>query len=416
MECDVLVIGAGPAGSGAAYAAAKAGARVVMWESKREVGIPIRSSGAMSAFLMPLLPFEVPKELLLWRNNEVDLFANDVVVRRRGGVWSSYAINRHRFDQWLARKAVEAGAELRLETELVDLEMNKNFRVARAKAKTKTGEEVIEPNVLIAADGADSMVSRRMGVRKDFIMGRGLVYEFRDVMLTKADADQIFFGGFVPGGYAHIFPTSENTANVGVGSISKDVDLERCFREFCWAPEVKWQLQNAKITAEMRGEVPFGYPIEKRRYGNVLFAGDAAGQNMKPLVEGFLPAIICGNLAGEAAAEHAMKGASLDLYEENLRGSLGPLFSLADEYIKVLVELSGSREEQGHLTTMGLCSGVLSVYDFEELKGEGYRGIKRRIEDWNASGAKQITTDLLERIWAYYLRILKYKKLFKFED
>ncbi len=408
LECDVLVVGAGPAGCSAAIAASWNGAKVIVVEKKNQVGIPVSCAGVIGTFLMPLMPFTIPMELLLWKNNEVIFSFEGVKIRRRGGIWSSYTIDRSRFDSWLAAKAMKSGAQVHLNAELMELEVDKDFNPQRAVVKTKTGGEVIEPRIVIAADGADSIVSKKIGVQKSFIMGNGLVYEFQDVELAKADANQIFFGSFIPGGYAYIFPTSKNSANIGVGSILKGTSLERSFQEFCELPAVKKQIRNKKIKAERSGLVPFSRPVDKMQYGNVLFAGDAGGQNMKPLVEGILPAVICGGVAGESAARY-VTGSDVDLrYEENLRKKSGYLFDANEKYTSVLEELSKSKEEKSYLAMVGLCSHVFSLDDFPRLKNEGYDRIRRRIEDWNGSRARQLKTNLEEKILASYLRLSSY--------
>ncbi len=404
MDCDVLVVGAGPAGSSAARAAAAKGADVVLIEKKRKIGVPVQCAGAIGAYLIPLLPFEIPKEMLLWRIDELNFWADGVTIRRKGGPWSSFAIDRAEFDIWLAERAVEAGAKLHLETELVGLEVV-DGRVAKAKAKTKSGIEEIKTKSVVAADGVDSTVLNLLGVRKsDPIIGRAVMYELEGVELSKPNADQLFFGDFAPGGYAHVFPLSEDRANIGVGSIVSGADLQRCYKEFCGLPDVKAQLKNAKIVREKSGSVPFGPLSGERRFGNVLLAGDAAAQNIKPLVEGFLPAIICGNIAGTVAADHVSRGFPLEAYEKRLREKMGVVFEDSDRYIDVLEGIINSGRAERHLLLMGLCSNVFSLGDVVAMSKFGYPEVKQALAGWSESRTRRLKTEFIERLGVLYLR------------
>lgn len=405
IECDVLVVGAGPAGCSAARAAVERGLNTVLIDKKGEIDASSSFAGAVGSYLFPFLPIKIPGEMLTWKIDELQFHSHGIVVNRRGGPWTSYAIDRSEFDSWLVDSAVEAGAELHLGTELIDLEFINN-RVAEARLKTKNGEETIKPKVVIAADGVNSTVLEKLGVRRENpIIGSGISYELENVDLAYPHADQLFFGDFVPGGYAYIFPLSPNRANVGVGSIAAE-DIEQCLKEFTALPAVKEQIKNARIVNEKRGQVPFSHPSDRCRYGNVLFAGDAAAQNIKPLIEGFLPAIICGDIAGATAAGHLNDGKPLELYEKNIEKKLGLLFRESDRYIDVMEEFSHSTKEERHLLLMGLCSNVFSIGDIETLKTENYDMLKQRLNNWKNSKTRQFMTNFSERIAIRYLRLL----------
>ncbi|MFQ6136365.1 MAG: geranylgeranyl reductase family protein [Candidatus Hydrothermarchaeales archaeon] len=406
-ECDVLVVGAGPAGSSAARAASMGGAKTVFIDKKGEVGKPVQCAGAVGAYLLPFLPFEIPKELLIWRIDELRFWADGIAINRRGGPWTSYAIDRSSFDSWLAQKAVEAGADLRLETELVDLEIEDDFHASKAIVKTGEGEEEAAFKALIAADGVDSKVLEELGVRNDSpIIGNAMSYELENVKLQAPHRDQLFFGDFAPSGYAYLFPISRDRANIGVGSISDEKEIEKCFEEFCELPQVKRQIQDSTKVKEKSGSVPFGYLADKCWYGNVLLAGDAATQNIKPLVEGILPAIICGSIAGETAAKFLETGSPLAEYQESVQRKLGVIFRESDRYIDLLDELSHSTSEGRYLMMMGLCSNIFSVEDIKRLKDEDYAMLKRRLMGWKKSKMKRFMTEVQERFGILYLRLV----------
>jgi len=115
LNCDVLVVGAGPAGSSAARAAAEAGARTIVIEKKREIGVPVQCGEGIGSYLFPFLPFKIPTEQLIWKLNEISLWADDITVARTGSLWSTYMVNRNDFDAWLAKTAENRGAQLLVE-------------------------------------------------------------------------------------------------------------------------------------------------------------------------------------------------------------------------------------------------------------------------------------------------------------
>ena len=84
LECDVLVIGAGPAGSSAARACALAGLNTVIIDKREEVGYPVRCAEGISEYLFPFLPFRIPKEQLIWTTKGMEFWAEDIMIRRTG--------------------------------------------------------------------------------------------------------------------------------------------------------------------------------------------------------------------------------------------------------------------------------------------------------------------------------------------
>ncbi len=404
MRCDVLVVGAGPAGSSAAYACASAGLDVVMVEKKKEVGVPVRSSGAIGSYLIPLLPFKIPRELLKWKIEALEFCVEDVSFRRGGGPWTSFAIDRASFDQWLAMRAEDAGVKILLETELLDIVFEKRLgKKALIKQKSKRLE--VEFKVLIGADGTNSGVLDLLGERRsDARIGWGVVYEFENVKLDSPRTDKLYFGDFAPGGYAHIFPVSETGANIGVGSIAEGVDLDACFKRFLKMNDLARQVKNAKVVMEKSGAVPFDNTSSRWDYGNVILTGDAAAQNLKPLIEGFLPAIICGDIAGKTAVKHLLESRPLSDYMDNVAKKMGPIFKESDSLIKILEELGEQNNSTNHLLLSGLCANLIDKNSVLKMKDYKASDIKKELVTRDASVFRSVYTRLYERAGVRYLQ------------
>jgi len=137
IECDVLVVGGGPAGCSAARAAAKQGAKTILIEEHEEIGIPVQCAEGIGKYLIPFLPFKIPGEQLKWEIKGMTFWADDILIERNGGIWAGYTLNRAEWDKWLASLAVKEGAQLKCNSKLVDLEYDDNFIVKKAIVKTK---------------------------------------------------------------------------------------------------------------------------------------------------------------------------------------------------------------------------------------------------------------------------------------
>jgi digeranylgeranylglycerophospholipid reductase len=379
IECDVLVIGAGPAGSSAAWAAAKGGARTIFIDKKKEVGVPVQCAEGIGRYLIPHLPFKIPKELLKLKIEGIRFWADELTLERTGGWWSGFSINRKEFDKWLALRAVKGGGELLLETELIDLEVDEKYQVTSALIKTPKEEITLKPKVIIAADGVDSTVLKLMGFEIDFDK-TGYVYSFEldNINLKKPKFDHIFFGDFAPGGYGYIFPLPKNRANVGIAVLFKKDKVEDFYGEFLEMLIAKGFLNRpGELREEKNGVVPFLTQTNNCLYGNVLLAGDSANHNIKPLVEGFLPSIITGDLAGRVALDFVLKGVRLESYPKALKESCREFFEYSDVLAKTLFETGKNVEKKYHLIRMGIAIDLFSLDQLEYLDKMEYIKVKK---------------------------------------
>jgi digeranylgeranylglycerophospholipid reductase len=407
VECDVLVVGAGPGGSSAARAAAAAGARTILIERKREVGVPVQCGEGVGAYLFPFLPFKIPQEQLVWELNEVAFWANGVTTARAGKLWTTYMLNRDAFDAWLARCAGSAGAKIQTSTALIGLELKDDFTVTKATVSTPAGEAEIKPRVVVAADGVDSTVLKLLGftVDKKTTCGKVVSFELKNLPLSKQRSFQVFLGDFAPGVYAYILPKSATTANVGTGTIDPRRRVKRCYEEFLELPPVEEQLRDGVVVREKSGWAPIRYFTEQWVYGNVLLVGDAANQNFKPFVEGIIPTIICGDLAGKTAVEYLQGRAALSSYAARIQRKLGVFFSDSDRLIPLLYESSKSTDQVGHLLRLCLFANLISLKQFERWKRADSTELEKLVERWNRSKLRQPVANLSELLGFLYLKL-----------
>ncbi len=243
-----------------------------------------------------------------------------------------------------------------MNTEFKDLHLNNDSNVQKVIVKKDNKELVIKPKTIIAADGVESKIAEKLGILKKTNDSIGNVYswEMKNLNLKHLYYEQMFFGDFAPRAYGYIFPKSKNIANIGVGTTKDDRGLEEKFNIFL-QDFIHDQTKRGIKTIDRSGKAPVKKMINKINYGNVLFAGDAANHNFKPYVEGILPSIICGDIAGKNAQKNNNK------YEEKIKKKLGKLFQDSDRLLEKLFEIDKYENRKKNL---------LSIYLFAFLNGE----------------------------------------------
>jgi digeranylgeranylglycerophospholipid reductase len=374
IECDVLVIGSGPSGSSAARSASLKGAKVIFVEKRDKPG-KIECGEAIGSYLIPFLPFKIPKNQLIWKTTGMSFDSENIHLERYGKLWKAYSINREKFDNWIAQEAVKSGAELFCKTELTDIDHEDGY-VKKAFLKKDKENIEIKPKVIIAADGTESTTLKLLGKykpKKDDV-AEILSYEYKNVDISNPNVEQIFLGDYIDGGYGYIFPKSNNQINIGVGSIYKQ-DLHKSFEEFCQLPTVKKQIKKGKNIREKSGKAPVIPYLEKIYFKNVLVTGDAACQNFKPYAEGILPGITCGNICGSNAVELFTKKIDLKKYDKDIEKKIGFLFKESDKITKTIYDLFLMKDRKKYLILIGYASNYFLYTEIEELKNKTHSEI-----------------------------------------
>jgi len=375
ISCDVLVVGAGPAGSSAARAAAMSGAKTIFIDKKGEVGIPVQCAEGIGKYLFPYLPFKIPKNQLKWRIDGMLFWIDGVTIERKGEFWEGYTIDREEFDKWLAKRAVDVGAELWIDCELIGVELDNKGDITKAIVRRSDTEVGIETKVVIGADGTESTVLKLLGLFNPSEGDIGEIYswEMKGLNNTNPCIEQIFVGNFTPGGYAYIFPKSRSTANVGVGGLLPKKNMEKYFDEFLEVPYVKKQIENAEFVVEKSKSSIWSDIVDKWVHNNVILAGDAANHSLKPFVEGVLPAIICGNLAGDLATRYSHLGeGTASMYVKHIENISQLDYHKSKMYMEVVKNLFKSEIPSKHLLFGGILADLFELERIELLQEMDY--------------------------------------------
>jgi len=343
IKCDVLVIGAGPGGSGAARSSAENGAKTICIDKKSVIGLPVECGEAVGQTLLKEFNINIAPEAINMKHQGTVFYANQKIkIDNCTDIWKSMSVNRHLLDKSFANESVKYGAKLWVDSEFIDAEIDNN-KVISVKVTHRNNEITILPKVVVAADGVNSKMAKILGRRvfKDVEIGKVAGYEMVNVKLTEPNKIQMFFENMCGMGYGYIIPKSKKTANVGLGSLGIKQTPWKVFDEFIEEhPIVSPQVKDASIIEVKSGQAPISGPISTPVIGNTLFVGDAAGQNLSHVGEGAIPSQICGRFAGSIASE-SIKADDITLlnkYTTTIKKTLGPLFSHCDSIREKIIE------------------------------------------------------------------------------
>ena len=342
-EVDVLVVGSGPAGSTTARYAAMGGANVMFIERRPEVGVPVRCGEFMPSLgeiksMFPNLEdaeslFDIPKELRCLETRGIKLVDPKDKVTLLD--FEGYTTDRDRFDQYLAKLAVEEGAVL---------EKSCLFKgIEGGVAKTSQGD--IRYKVIIGADGPGSRVARSLGLPRNQNPYPAVTAQ------VKGDFEPylyMFFGDVAPGAYSWIIP-KDGRANIGVGFSPKfsNGNLSDYFDKFA-------ERRGFKDCTKLEGKyVPSEGPISKTVVGNGMVVGDAAGQVISVNGGGIPLAMIAGRICGKVASANIVSGSPLADYETQWRHVMEkPLKTAA--FNKKLADTFAFRSEKSTVMCMNI--------------------------------------------------------------
>ncbi len=319
FDCDVAVVGAGPAGSRTARDVARQGFRVLLLEEHRRVGVPSHCSGLISPRTLAL--GETGQGIVINRvrgvyihtagGREVALGAEDV---------RAVAIDRIGWDELLAQQAQEAGAEL-VRARLVGAERIEGG--LRLRCQRDGHDLTLSAQLVVGADGAHSRVGRCLGLAppREKVYALGLEGKLRT---PRHDYVHVFVGRrLAPAWFGWIIPLGEDRVRVGIGCHFGERPIA-CYRRLVEAfPHL---FDSLEVSRMYGGTIPLSFAL--RTYAdNVMLVGDAAGQ-VKPLSGGgiytsLVAARHCAATAVAALRADDLSSAALRDYEAAWRQELG---------------------------------------------------------------------------------------------
>lgn len=347
---DAIVVGGGPAGTVAAYLLAKEGLEVVLVERGSSCGSKNMTGGRVYAHslaqVFPGYSEEVPLERPV-TCEAIGLMTEDSLTtiefdstRFSPQPYHSFTVCRNTFDSWLAEKAEEAGAMIVNGIRVDDLVMEGN-----AVKGIIAGEDEMLSDVVIAADGVNSLLGQKAGLLKQDIRGNQVAVGVKEVIQLPEETindrfhlkpgeglAKLYVGsctkGVLGGGFLY---TNRDTVALGLvftlAELCKaGVPVPEAMADFRLHPSIAPLLEGGKLVEYSAHLVPeAGWNMKPRLFGDgILLAGDAAGfvLNTGYMVRGIDLAITSGRLAAEtvieAKARQDFRAPSLSAYEKKV--------------------------------------------------------------------------------------------------
>ncbi len=360
---DVLVVGGGPAGSSAAMAAARAGARVLVVDRREAIGSPVQCAEFLARKVV--LDLKLPSEAIAQdvERSRTFLLGEEASVRRNPGC----ILNRDVADRTLWDRPSGAGAEARSSTRVTEIDVDA-APGAYGVMMTRHGEEVRgSASVLIGADGPRSIVGAALGISNHkMVVANQVTCPLNESM----DDTEVYLDPAFAGGYAWLFPKGD-MANLGVGvDVSLGASPMRALAVFL-------QYLGDRVGAPVRstgGLIPVGGPLPMR-LDRVLLAGDAAGLTHPITGGGIHQAVESGRLAGEAAAAFmAGDGQALEGYEPAFSEQFGIHLGRALDRRREMVPFWKGSTCESEAFTQVARRGWIGFKDYYERRGDDADG------------------------------------------
>jgi digeranylgeranylglycerophospholipid reductase len=357
---DVIIVGAGPAGSYAGYRLASLGHKVAVLEQKEAPGLDVCCTGVISAECFR--SFGISPKVILRKADSARFFSpSGRCLRLQSEKVQAYVVDRASFDQAIAGKAQAQGAHFFFSLQVTDIAAGNGG--AQVEALCRGSREKFASRAIILANGFRPKLPHKLGLGeiKHFLTGAQAQVETRDI-----DEVEVYFGqGTAPGLFAWLVPASPNRALAGLLSTSQaKLHLQR----FLLGPFCQGRVLNGKAQIAQRA-VPLG--SLPRTYGDrILVIGDAAGQ-VKPtsgggIYFGHLGARIAADVLHRALSTDDLGSAQLSCYQKEWKAKMGREISLGYWARRLYAKLNDRDIERifGMLDSGGMAQALLDSPNF----------------------------------------------------
>ena len=365
-DADVIVVGAGPGGSSAAYHLARAGLDVLLLEKSTFPREKVCGDGLTPRAVKQLVGMGIPLDPVdgWFPNKGIRIIGGGVRIELDWPELSSYpgfglVRTRRGFDEIVARAAQRAGARLLEGVTVTGPVLDDGAQrivgvTARDTAAPGNGdggtERTYRARLVVAADGNSSRLSLAMGLRKrdDRPLGVAIRTYYTsprhddDYLETWLD---LWDGSALLPGYGWIFGVGDGTSNVGLGLLNTStsfghVDYRAMLRRWLATMPPEWGFGEENQTGPVRGAaLPMGFNRTPHYTSGLLLVGDAGGMVNPFNGEGISTAMESGEIAAQvivqalarpdrASAELALRG-----YPQALKDAYGGYYTLGRSFV-----------------------------------------------------------------------------------
>ena len=323
-DWDAIIIGGGPAGSTVARYAAQGGAKVLVIDSRKEIGTPLQCGELVPTNeelkrLCPDVPdiddlFRRTEEIVSKRTTEMGLVTPS--GKKLTYPFEGEILYRPLHDQHLVKMAKAAGADYFTKSKVDDVVDN---TVLLRNGEKYTGK------IIVGCGGP------RDPLRKKFWNETSLNINVTFVLMEGNFDDRVdlYFGSTAPGGYAWMIPKKDG-ANIGIGiqkRFAGGKNLQTLSKEF-------FSKFEGNITYKGAGVLPMSGTIKEFTKGNYMLVGDSAGMVLPSNGAGITTAIIGGRIAGQKIADNIRNGETLDNYQKEWNLQMGKVMKYSKRGIQ----------------------------------------------------------------------------------
>ena len=301
-DYDAVIVGAGTGGLSAGIALKKAGKSYIILDRKKEIGLPVRSTGAVSLEWVKRIGMPTDESIIASK-----IFAMKFQTDRGRSISLSFdkpvgfVYDFTKYEKYLSRDFA-GELNIKLETQVLSVD----------GSTVKTASEEYHGKNIVMASGPQSTFGQKLDKNNVLV-----AYEETRELPKRDDFQMIlWFSDMAPGGYFWDFADSDSTRKIGVcyyplnGEQPKNV-LEKFTHKF---PEV-----DGKMLHTMAHQIPLSRPSDKVTEGNRLYVGDMVNAVLNTTAGGLQGAFWTGKYAGEAISR-----GDLEIYQKGWDTEIKP--------------------------------------------------------------------------------------------